>query len=120
MLCATPDSALVGCAEWVQSFLANGGWFAWGAVPVDRPLGASEELLWRHLAGTWSDLVAAGVDPGAIGRQCMLGPTSGLERFASAQIPGLLDLLEAMSERVRSEALTTRLRFNSSSPTLLN
>lgn len=113
MLSMPPDAGLVGCADWVQAFLNSGGWIAWGAVPVDRPIGASEELLWRHLAGTWSDLVAAGVDPALLGRQCMLSPSDGLERFAPEQMPGVLDLLEAMSERVRSEAMAARIRLGS-------
>ncbi len=113
MLSVPPDTGLVACADWVQAFLSGGGWISWGAIPVDRPIGASEELLWRHLAGTWSDLVAAGVDPALLGRRCMLSTSDGLERFAPEQMPGLLDLLEAMSERVRSEAMAARLRLGS-------
>lgn len=112
-LSAPPDPSLVGWSEWVQALLEAGGWIAWGAVPVDRPLGTSEELLWRHLSAVWSDLVGAGVSPSLLGQQCMLSPSGSLSGFAPEQIHGVVALLDAIGERVRTEAIGSRVRIGS-------
>jgi len=109
MLSMPPDPCVVGWAPSVQALLDNGGWIAWGAVPVDRPLGTSEELLWRQLSATWRDLVAAGVDPAMLRERCMVGPADGLGRFGVEQIAGIRGLVDALGERVRLQVMGTRL-----------
>jgi hypothetical protein len=104
-----PDPALVGWGRFVQAMLDNGGFIAWGALPVDRPLGSHEELLWRHLSATWSDLVAAGVDPALLRNRCLVSPSGGLASFGPEQIGGILALLDALAARVRSQAIGTRI-----------
>ena len=47
----------------VADFLDRGGWVAWGAVPTDRPLGETAEILWRRMVAEWDALVVAGCDP---------------------------------------------------------
>ena len=67
---STPaDTGAVGWAPQLADFLDRGGRIAWGAVPVDQPLGTSEELLWRRLeravvrAGGGGDGSAAAAQP---------------------------------------------------------
>lgn len=103
-----PDPALVGWSSFVQAMLDNGGFIAWGALPVDRPLGSHEELLWRHLSATWSDLVAAGVDPGLLRRRCLVSPSGGFGCYGPEQIGGILALLDALAARVRRQAIGAR------------
>jgi hypothetical protein len=103
-----PDPALVGWSDFVQAMLDNGGFIAWGALPVDRPLGSHEELLWRHLSATWSDLVAAGVDPALLRRRCLVSPSGGLGCYGPEQVAGVLALLDALAARVRRQAIGTR------------
>lgn len=103
------DPALVGCWESVSALLGNGGFIAWGAVPIDRPLGTHEELLWRHLSATWCDLVSAGVDPDLLRSRCLVSPAGGLGRFGPEQVARVLELLDSLAARVRVQAIGSRL-----------
>jgi hypothetical protein len=103
-----PEAGLLGWAPAVQALLDNGGFVAWGAVPVDRPLGTSEELLWRRLSAVWSDLVGAGVDPDLLRQRCLISPSDGLGRFSVDQVPRVMCLVDALAERVRRQAIGTR------------
>lgn len=104
LLSLPPDAGLAGWAPWIQALLDNGGFVAWGAVPVDRPLGASEELLWRHLGATWADLAAAGVDQDLLRRRSLVSPADGLAHFAPQQVESVMALVGALAERVRRQA----------------
>ncbi len=100
LVCVAPDASLLGWAPWVQALLDNGGYVAWGAVPVDRPLGTNEELLWRHLSATWRDLQAAGVDGSLLRDRSLVAPADDLARFGSEQVPHVLELLDALAARI--------------------
>ncbi|MCB1272206.1 MAG: hypothetical protein M9942_10050 [Microthrixaceae bacterium] len=108
MLCIPPDASVVGWAHWIQALLDNGGHVAWGAVPVDRPLGTNAELLWRHLSAIWRDLAAAGVDSESLVRRSLVTPGDALDGFAPAQVPGVVSLLDALGERVAESAAAHR------------
>lgn len=109
LLSMPPDPCVVGWASSVQALLDNGGWIAWGAVPVDRPLGTSEELIWRHLSATWRDLAAAGVDPALLRERCMVSPADGLGHFGIEQIAHVCRLVDTLGDRVRLQAMGSRL-----------
>ncbi|MCP4434032.1 MAG: hypothetical protein GY812_00840 [Actinomycetia bacterium] len=98
------DSSVAGWSRWIQALLDNGGWIAWGAVPVDRPLGTSEELLWRQLLATWRDLEAAGVDGRLLRERSMVSPADGLGGFGMAQVGGMLELVDALAGRMQANA----------------
>lgn len=101
-----PDPALIGWARWIQALLDNGGHIAWGAVPVDRPLGTSAELLWRHLSATWRDLTSAGVDPDLLVRRSLVAPSDGLAAYAPEQVPGVVAVVDALAVRVQEHVAT--------------
>lgn len=103
-----PDASLVGWARWIQALLDNGGHIAWGAVPVDRPLGTNAELLWRHLAATWRDLEAEGVDRELMVRRSLVTTSSGLTGFGIEQVPGVVALVDMLTERVWEQATRSR------------
>lgn len=108
MVSIPPDASVVGWAPWIQALLDNGGHIAWGAVPVDRPLGTNAELLWRHLAATWRDLEAAGVDHEAMVRRSLVTIGSGLAGFGVEQIPGVIALADGLAERIDEQATRSR------------
>ena len=100
MVSVPADSAVAGYAEWIQALFGNGGWMAWGAVPVDRPLGSSAELLWRHLVATWRDLETAGVDRTQLLGRSMIGAADDVARFDVAQVAMIEELVVALADRL--------------------
>lgn len=100
---------LEGCAQHLQAFLDAGGIVAWGAVPVDEPLGGTDELLWRRISTFWCSLVAAGVDPFLLRSQSMMSTSDGLGHFDPDQLPQVIGLVTSLSTRVHRQAAGTRL-----------
>jgi hypothetical protein len=109
LVSAPADAGLVGWADRLATMLEQGGWIAWGAVPVDQPLGTSEELLWRRLAAVWGDLAAVGVDPMLIRLRSMVSPADGLGHFGESQAERVIDLVTSVSSRVRRQTIAARL-----------
>lgn len=106
---APADSAVVGWSAALADFLDRGGRIAWGAVPVDQPLGTSEELLWRRLSALWCELVGAGMDPLLLRSRSLISPVDGLGHFGPTQAERLLELVDSISLRVRRQAIGARL-----------
>jgi hypothetical protein len=109
MISAPADGGLVGWAPQLADLLEQGGWIAWGAVPVDQPLGTSEELLWRRLAAVWGDMGAVGVDPMLLRLRSMVSPADGLGHFGLSQAERVIDLVASVSSRVRRQTIAARL-----------
>lgn len=109
LVSAPADTGLVGWADRVGEFLDAGGRVAWGAVPVDRPLGTSEQRLWRNLAEVWGELVAVGVDPMLVRERSLVSPADGLAHFGRSQAGRVLDLTASLAARVQRQALAARL-----------
>lgn len=109
-LLSTPVGGnLEGCADHLQAFLDAGGMVAWGAVPVDEPLGATDEILWRRLSTFWCSLVGAGVDPFLVRAQSLISTSDGLGHFATNQVDHVSTLISSLSTRVHRQAAGTRL-----------
>jgi hypothetical protein len=100
---------LAGWAPSLSDFVERGGRMVWGAVPVDQPLGTSEELLWRRLSAMWCEMVAAGMDPLLLRSRSLVGPVDGLAHFGVSQAERVLDLVDSLSTRVRRQAIGARL-----------
>ena len=109
MISAPADAGLVGWGPQVADLLERGGWVAWGAVPVDQPLGTTEELLWRRLTGVWAELGAVGVDPMLLRVRSMVSPADGLGHFGASQARRVIDLATSVSSRVRRQTIAARL-----------
>ena len=109
LVSAPADAGLVGWAEQLGSMLERGGWIAWGCVPVDQPLGTSEELLWRRLAALWGEMGAVGVDPMLLRLRSMVSPADGLGHFGVSQAGLVIDLVSSISSRVRRQTIAARL-----------
>jgi methionine synthase II (cobalamin-independent) len=85
-------------------YLERGGWVAWGAVPTDRPLGETAEILWRRLVGEWESLAEAGCEPRRLVEQAMITPACGLAGLDVPQAGHVLELAKALAQRVESRA----------------
>lgn len=86
-------------------YLERGGWLAWGAVPTDRPLGESAEILWRRLVAEWDTLAEAGCEPRRLIEQALITPACGLVGLDVAQAAHVLDLTNHLAQRVEARAL---------------
>jgi hypothetical protein len=107
---STPaDGGMLGWAELLADYLERGGRVAWGAVPVDQPLGTGEELLWRRLTATWCELVGEGVDPLLVRTRSFISPADGLAHFGLTQAERVLGLVDSLSTRSRRQAVGARL-----------
>lgn len=90
-------------------FLDAGGWIAWGAVPTDRPVGERADHWWNDLVGLWCDLTRGGCDPAALRTQSLVTPACGLAGHTEAQAERILRHCVEIGERVREQAVATRL-----------
>lgn len=90
-------------------FLESGGFVAWGAVPVDEPLGSGVERLWRRLSALWAELAQAGLDPLLLRERSIITPASGLGNFGLSQAERVLRLTGELSERVFNQVVGARL-----------
>jgi methionine synthase II (cobalamin-independent) len=87
------------------NYLEGGGWVAWGAVPTDRPLGESADILWRRLRAEWDVLVDSGVDPAQLVEQSMVTPACGLATLAMPYARRVVDLTGELSRRLEAQAV---------------
>ena len=95
LISAPADAGLVGWAPQVADMLEQGGWVAWGAVPVDQPLGTGEEL---PVAAPGGHLGchggASGVDPLLLRQRSMMSPVDGLGHFGVSQAERVIALAD--------------------------
>jgi methionine synthase II (cobalamin-independent) len=95
----------------LKSFLAAGGLLNWGIVPANQANGAltAVELL-AMLDNRIEQLVAKGLDRGALFRQALLTPSCGLGTQSVETADRAIDLLLELSVRVRErEGIDRRL-----------
>ncbi|MBI2168508.1 MAG: hypothetical protein HYU28_03260 [Actinobacteria bacterium] len=93
----------------IARYLDAGGWIAWGAVPTDRPVGERVEHWWKALVSLWCDLTRGGCDPVTLRTQALITPACGLAGHSEDQAATILDLCVEIGERVREQAIATRL-----------
>jgi hypothetical protein len=86
-------------------YLERGGWLAWGAVPTDRPLGETAEILWRRLVAEWDSLAEAGCEATRLVEQALITPACGLVGLGVLQAAHVLDLTNHLAQRVEDRAL---------------
>lgn len=75
---------IVDGAGYLARFLAGGGWFAWGAVTTEGPIGAPPSRLARDTSELWRTLAARGVDPALVRRRALITPQCGLGGLGEA------------------------------------
>jgi hypothetical protein len=100
---------LARSAGYLARFLERGGVIAWGAVPIDGPVGLTAERHWRELSALWCELVQGGCDAARLRRQSLVTPVCGLANHDPTMTLRVFDLLTDLSSRVVSQAVATRL-----------
>jgi hypothetical protein len=109
VLGAPITARLETAATELSRFLEAGGIVAWGAVPVDEPLGSGVERLWRRLSALWADLARAGLDPLLLRERSIITPSAGLGNFGLTQAERVMKLTGELSERVFNQVVGARL-----------
>jgi hypothetical protein len=109
VLAAPVGAHLESAAADIGRFLESGGLMAWGAVPVDEPLGISPERLWKRLSATWCELTRRGVDPMLLRERSIITPAGGLGAFGPGQVGRVVELTQELGERVWRQTLGVRL-----------
>ncbi|UDY37130.1 hypothetical protein [Dermatobacter hominis] len=109
LLCVPVDRSLLGWSPLFGDLLERGGRLCWGAVPVDRPMGASTDPHWRRLVGLWTSMVADGVDPMLLRLRSSFSPADGLGHFGPSQAELVMELTVGVAERVGHQAVAARL-----------
>lgn len=99
---------LVELAGYLDRFLHNGGWIAWGAVATEGPIGLGRPRAWQRLAAVICDLVRAGCDRDRLLRQCFVTPECGLGTHSRTAAQQVVDTLRETSLTMRSETATAR------------
>lgn len=109
VLGAPVSARLETAAAELGRFLEAGGFIAWGAVPVDEPLGASAERLWKRLSALWAELARLGLDPLLLRENSIITPAAGLGAFGLGQAERVVKLTLDISERVVNQVIGARL-----------
>lgn len=99
---------LLAQGGYLQRFMEQGGWIAWGAVATDGPVGVTSGRAWHHLVGLWCDLVQSGADPVLLRRQSMITPHCGLASHTPMTAERITRTVRDISRRVRDQATATR------------
>ncbi len=99
---------LESVAGYLQRFLANGGWVAWGVVATAGPIGVTAHRAWHQLSEVWCSLVQQGVDPGLLRRQSLLTPHCGLGTHTPVVAERVCQTVREITHRVRDQATATR------------
>lgn len=90
-------------------FLDDGGWLAWGAVPVDGPVGTTVDRLWRRLNDEWAVLADGGCDAAHLRTHALVTPVCGLPHHGITQAETVMGLAAGVAERLRGQAIGLRL-----------
>lgn len=102
------STSLVPLAGYLDRFLRNGGWIAWGAVATEGPIGVASSRSWEHLAKVWCELVQRGCDPGLLRTQSLVTPESGLATHGVEVAERLCASVRDVSRSLRSEAAAAK------------
>ena len=103
------SSRLVDGGAAIAPYLASGGWIAWGAVATDGPMGQSVERWCKRLASAWCGLVQGGCDAALLRQQSLVTPECGLALHSADSAALVVRQVHELAERVRTQALVTRL-----------
>jgi len=90
-------------------FLDDGGWLAWGAVPVDGPIGPAPDLLWRRLSEEFGALAAGGCDATLLRTNAMVTPVCGMPHHGVTQAEQVMELATGVAHRLHDQAIGLRL-----------
>ncbi|MEO6570260.1 MAG: hypothetical protein ABIO83_01805, partial [Ilumatobacteraceae bacterium] len=102
------SGSLVPLAGYVDRFLQNGGWIAWGAIATEGPIGITSNRSWHQMSTLWCQLVQRGCDPTMLREQCILTPECGLGTHSADVADRVCHSLRDIARSIRSEAAAAK------------
>ncbi len=109
ILGAPITASLESAAHEISQFLAQGGFIAWGAVPLNEPLGSNSDRQWKRLSGVWGELAKLGLDPVLLRERSIITPAAHLGNFGLSQAERVLSITADLSGRVLNQVLGAQL-----------
>ena len=100
--------SLVPLAGYLDRFLRNGGWIAWGAIATEGPIGVTSSRSWQQLSKLWCELVQRGCDPELLRSQSLVTPECGLGALGVGVAEQLCSSLRDVSRKLRSESAAAK------------
>jgi methionine synthase II (cobalamin-independent) len=100
--------SLVPLAGYLDRFLRNGGWIAWGAIATEGPIGVTSSRSWHQLSNVWCELVQRGCQPELLRTQSLLTPDCGLGTHSVSVAERVCHSLRDVSRSLRSEAAAAK------------
>jgi hypothetical protein len=100
--------SLAPLAGYLDRFLRNGGWIAWGAIATEGPIGVTSTRSWHQLSSVWCELVQRGCDPEMLRAQSLLTPECGLGTHSPAVAERVCHSLRDVSRSLRSESAAAK------------
>ena len=88
-----------------MNYLEGGGWVAWGAVPTDRPLGETADILWRRCGPSGTCWSTPASTPSQLVEQSMVTPACGLATLALPYARRVVDLTGELARRLEDQAV---------------
>ena len=104
LLSMPASGELASIGGYLQRFLENGGWIAWGAVAIDGPIGVTGGRAWHQLSQLWCEFVRSGVDPVLIRSQSMITPHCGLGVHSVGVAERVYQMVRDIGRRVRDQS----------------
>jgi hypothetical protein len=99
---------LIELAGYLDRFLRNGGWIAWGVAPTDGPISVGSDRLWQRLSQLWCQLVERGCDAELLGARCLLTADCGLGALTPAVAEQVCHTVSQISRSARSTSNAAR------------
>ena len=99
---------LLDLAGYLDRFLRNGGWIAWGAVPTDGPIAVGSDRLWQRLSHLWCQLVERGCDAELLRARCLLTADCGLGSLSPSVAEQVCDAVNQVSRSARRSSNAAR------------
>ena len=87
----------------LATYLEEGGWIAWGALPTDGPVSRQPERYLNAVRDEWRELARGGVDMELLRNRALVTPACGLSGHTEAQAEEILTMTSRIGAALRAD-----------------